>query len=61
MNINCMLCGGFFTLSDTDVCSGCSRPAHKETCGTYEPVMREGEIYIYFFCDRCNDEEWEDQ
>lgn len=63
MNINCMLCGELF-VTDYDVCAGCSRPAHKMTCGLYEPVYREGEIYIYFFCNRCNDvdeDEWEAQ
>lgn len=61
MNINCMLCGGVFT-TDYAICDGCSRPAHK-TCGLDEPVYREGEIYIYFFCNRCNtdDDEWEAQ
>lgn len=62
MNINCMLCGELF-VTDYDICAGCSRPSHKMTCGLYEPVYREGEIYIYFFCNRCNtdDDEWEAQ
>lgn len=56
MNLNCMLCGDLFVPGNYDTCAGCSRPAHSMTCGQLEPVSREGEIYIYFFCHRCNDE-----
>lgn len=63
MNLNCMLCGELFEPGDHDVCDGCSRPSHLETCGQVEPVMRDGDVYFYFFCTRCNtdDDEWEAQ
>jgi hypothetical protein len=63
MNLNCMRCGGLFDESNHAVCAGCSRPEHL-TCGMIEPVWREGEVYFYFFCTRCNtydDDEWEAQ
>lgn len=56
MNINCMLCGEVFLPDNYGICDGCSRPTHLETCGQLEPVYREGDIYFYFFCGRCNDD-----
>lgn len=63
MNLNCMECGGLFLEDNHAVCDGCSRPSHLETCGLVEPVWREGEVYFYFFCTRCNtyEDEWEAQ
>lgn len=62
MNLNCRVCGGLFSEGNHDICAGCSRPEHL-SCGTIEPVWREGEVYFYFFCTNCNtyEDEWEAQ
>jgi hypothetical protein len=70
MNLNCLVCKRLFGEWDTVICDSCTRPTHRETCGKYELVVRDGEQIAYFFCTPCldefpvldlNDDEWEAQ
>lgn len=57
MNLACMSCGGPFGEWNTVTCDGCERPTHREPCGMYELIERDGELLAYYFCNGCIDED----
>lgn len=61
MNMFCMDCKGPFGELDTVICDGCERPSHREPCGEYELIERDGEMNAYFFCTSCLQYEEDEQ
>jgi hypothetical protein len=63
MNLTCLNCGhGFNDELDSVTCDGCERLSHREPCGEYELIYRDGqdEPTAYFFCNSCYEMEEEE-